>query len=59
MTPPPDNWQDQARSEINKVWARKMQLTIFNRLVKEALEKQSYKAYQEALSWLHAEEREP
>ncbi len=59
MTSPPENWQDEARAEMDRVAQRWTTLTTFVQFVRIALNDDDYQEYQEALLWLQAEEAEP
>lgn len=55
----PENWQDEARAQIEQVAQRWITLTTFVQFLRIALAEDDYQEYQEALLWLQAEESEP
>lgn len=58
MTTPPENWQDEARAEIERVAQRWLTLSVFVQFLRIALAEDDYQEYQEALSWFQKEETE-
>ena len=59
MTTPPENWQEEARDQLDQVANRWRILTVFVNFIRVALANDDYQEYLEALLWLQAEESGP